>query len=315
MAKNKKNDANDVKVCLPTSLPEDKQEAAAKLAVEENPANRPLLEMILEGIRRVFDKVKTKMVEESFEESGVLQPGMLAVMTSKYWGVGGVTLPTAFLESTPQELQTRIFSHLNAWSAYGNVKFVPSSLGAAVIRITRSGQGYWSYLGTDNKMIGQGQPTMCLQGFSMSTPEAEYKRVVRHEAGHALGFPHEHARQDVVSLLDRQKTISFFRKTYGWSPSTTVQQVLTPLEESSLLGTEGSDVDSIMCYQLPGDCTISGKPIPGGLDICESDKQFVARIYPPLVPPPPPPTEGATVVKLTGPVGEVWVENKKVWPA
>jgi len=57
------------------------------------------------------------------------------------------------------------------------------------------------------------------------------------------------------------------------------QQVLTPLEESSLLGT-APDPKSIMCYQIAGELTKDGKPIIGGKDIDASDAGFAAKIYP-----------------------------------
>jgi len=56
-------------------------------------------------------------------------------------------------------------------------------------------------------------------------------------------------------------------------------QVLTPIEESSLLGTV-ADPKSIMCYQIPGQITKDGKPIIGGKDIDPSDFTFVGKIYP-----------------------------------
>jgi hypothetical protein len=59
-------------------------------------------------------------------------------------------------------------------------------------QISRGSEGYWSYLGTDIRLIPWNRPTMNLQGFTMNTSESEYKRVVRHETGHTLGFPHEH---------------------------------------------------------------------------------------------------------------------------
>jgi hypothetical protein len=58
------------------------------------------------------------------------------------------------------------------------------------------------------------------------------------------------------------------------------QQVLTPIEESSLVGTEHADPNSIMCYQIPGSITRSGRPIVGGADIDPSDYAFAAGIYP-----------------------------------
>lgn len=45
------------------------------------------------------------------------------------------------------------------------------------VRVSLVGDGYWSYLGTDVLLIPDGMPTMNLQGFSMSTPESEYKCV------------------------------------------------------------------------------------------------------------------------------------------
>jgi hypothetical protein len=58
------------------------------------------------------------------------------------------------------------------------------------------------------------------------------------------------------------------------------QQVLTPIEESSLRGTPHADPNSIMCYQIPGSITKSGEPIVGGTDIDKQDYAFMAVIYP-----------------------------------
>ena len=56
-------------------------------------------------------------------------------------------------------------------------------------------------------------------------------------------------------------------------------QVLTPLNEASLLGTP-ADQTSIMCYQLPGLITKNEQPILGGTDINPTDYAFVGKIYP-----------------------------------
>jgi hypothetical protein len=170
---------------------------------------------------------------------------------------------------------------MNAWSATANVKFVETQ-GTAQVRIAREGGekgGYWSYLGTDILHIPKGEQTMNLQEFSMSTAESEYHRVVRHETGHTLGFPHEHMRKALVEKIDPQKAIEYFERTQGWSEEEVRQQVLTPLEESTLRGTK-PDQRSIMCYQIAGDLTKDGKPIVGGKDIDSSDAAFAATIYP-----------------------------------
>ena len=76
------------------------------------------------------------------------------------------------------------------------------------------------------------------------------------------------------------KAIAFFLRTQGWNEAEVRAQVLTPIDESSLLGTPNADPKSIMCYQIPGEITIDGKPIVGGLDIDASDAAFAGSIYP-----------------------------------
>jgi hypothetical protein len=215
----------------------------------------------------------------------IAQPEHIAVLTTKYWGTTGVRLTVAFLDNPDMALRGRILQHMNAWSATANVQFV-ETMGQAQVRIARDdgpNGGFWSFLGTDILSIDADKPTMNLESFTMDTPESEYHRVVRHETGHTMGFPHEHMRRELVDTIDPDKAIAFFGKTQGWSPEEVRQQVLTPLEESSLLGTPNADPNSIMCYQIPGSITKDGQPIIGGLDIDSSDFTFAAQIYPKVV--------------------------------
>lgn len=128
-------------------------------------------------------------------------------------------------------------------------------------------------------LIPKNRQTMNLQSFTMSTQESEYKRVIRHEARHTLGFPHEHMRKALVARIDPAKAYAWFLQTYGWPKATVDAQVLTPLDEKSLMGTP-ADQTSIMCYQLPGLITKDGSPITGGTDINPTDYSFAGKIYP-----------------------------------
>ena len=114
----------------------------------------------------------------------------------------------------------------------------------------------------------------------METPESEFHRVVRHETGHTMGFPHEHMRRELVEKIDPDKAIAYFGASQGWTPDEVRQQVLTPLDESSLWGTAHVDPNSIMCYQIPGALCKDGKPILGGTDIDDQDYAFAAQVYP-----------------------------------
>jgi Astacin (Peptidase family M12A) len=254
-----------VMVCLPKALPRDKWIAAANTATKINPLNHPPIERLVR-------------VMAGFEP----QPERIAVLTTKYWHTGGVILTVGFLDNPPKNLRAHILLHMNAWNKTSNVKFTETKTDPQV-RIAREGGpdgGYWSYLGTDILHIAKNKQTMNLEGFTMNTPESEFHRVVRHETGHTMGFPHEHMRRELVAKIDPDKAIAFFGSTQGWSPDEVRQQVLTPIEDSSLWGTPHADPQSIMCYQIPGSLTKDGKPIIGGKDIDKKDYAFAALVYP-----------------------------------
>ena len=120
---------------------------------------------------------------------------------------------------------------------------------------------------------------MNLQGFSLATPESEFVRVVRHETGHTLAFPHEHMRKELVARIDPQKAYDFFWKTQGWNKQMVDAQVLTSLDNASIMGTK-PDQTSIMCYQLPAQITKDHLPITGGVDIDPTDYAFAGKLYP-----------------------------------
>jgi hypothetical protein len=248
-------------VCTPKSLPKRLLVKAAETARQINPVNAPV-------IGRVAD-VAADMV---------LDPQRIAVLTAKYWGPTPRRLTVSFMESTPGNLRARILSHMNAWAKVTCIQFVETR-GVGQVRISRGEGGYWSYLGTDILHIPSNRQTMNLEGFTMSTQESEYKRVVRHETGHTLGFPHEHMRKELIARIDRDKAYEYFLRTQGWDSQTVDQQVLTPLDQRSIFGT-AADQTSVMCYQLPGSITVDGRPILGGVDINQTDYGFAGRIYP-----------------------------------
>lgn len=245
--------------CIPVVLPEDLRLSAAFTAIKENPVNSP---------------------------AGSPTPEQIAAMTGKYWGSAGKKLTVGFLEETSEAFRSKFFHFANKWSEHCNFSFVWTQ-SSPEVRVTRNLGGYWSYLGTDCLQIPQGQPTMCLQGFTVSTRESEWERVVVHECGHAMGFPHEHMRRDIQKLLNQAAVIARFMRDQGWSEQQVRQQILITLEEHSLTGASPADPESIMSYRFDGSLTIDGKPIPGGSKISPVDAQYVGKIYPKPAPPPP----------------------------
>lgn len=251
-------------LCVPKSLPGDLHIDAAANAIRINPANRPR-----------FGRAAAE-----FAIPADRQVEFIAAFATKYWhGMHGVHLTVKFLDAPEAALKKLILANMNAWSKTANVKFVETK-GDGQVRIARTaGDGYWSYLGTDILSIPNGEPTMNLDSFTVNTPESEFHRVVRHETGHTLGFPHEHLRKEIVNRIDKKKAVAYFLAMDGWSAAVTKAQVLTPLNPHDLLETVIDD-HSIMCYQLPGTIMKDGVPVPGGLDIDKTDYDFAASLYP-----------------------------------
>ncbi|MET3805630.1 hypothetical protein ABIB25_002634 [Nakamurella sp. UYEF19] len=248
--------------CSIKVLPSDQWIDAAAAAVEINPTNAPA----------------TQALRLSMPDT-VIEPAHLALLTSKYWGSGGVRLTVGFMDGPAADLRARILSHMNAWGSYSNVQFLETATDPQV-RINRAADGYWSYLGTDVLHIAADQPTMNLQGFSMATADSEFYRVIRHETGHTLGFPHEHTRDDIVNRIDRAKALEYFERTQGWSEAQVIAQVLTPMDNSALIATAKADPVSIMCYWLPASIMKDSVAVDGGTDIDPLDQQFAGQVYP-----------------------------------
>jgi hypothetical protein len=258
-----------MRVCVPRPITEKQMIDAADVAVSINPTNQPHSAVVARAL-----------------EGGPPHRARIAVVISKRWPASGVRLTVKFMDNPEAALRRRILSHMNAWGKTANVVFTETN-GTGQVRLARldtpEDGGYWSYVGTEILTIAKSQPTLNLEAFTMKTSEREFTRVVRHEAGHTLGFPHEHMRRELVDLIDREAAIRSFMKSQGWSRQEVINQVLTPLEESSIQGTLNADSKSIMCYQIDGSITKNHKPILGGLDIDESDAKFASSIYPKAV--------------------------------
>lgn len=249
--------------CIPVTVPLDQLQEAINIATDHNPSNQiPFFSVPADAIN-------------------VLQvmPEHIAVMKRSYWGPKGVNLGVQFLDNPTQGCRNKILKYANVWGQHANIKFSESANGE--VRLSRTpGSGYWSYLGTDILTIKNGQPTMNLDSFTEHTPDREYSRVVTHEFGHTLGFPHEHMRKEIVANIDPQKAYSYFKRITGWSQSMVQSQVLTPLPESQITGTSHPRANSIMCYQLPGEIMKDGKDVPGGLEIDIVDHDLARKLYP-----------------------------------
>ncbi len=250
-------------VCVPRMLTPQQAQRATRRSLEVNPSNIIEVEQAVPGRRGA--------------------PRRLAVSIANRWPITGVRLSVQFLDNPEVALRRRLLLHMNAWAKSANILFVETE-GQGEVRVLRSSEkkyeGYWSYVGTEILGIEDHEPTMNLEGFTMATPDSEFVRVVRHEAGHTLGFEHEHMRGELVKRIDVRKAKAFYLRTEGWSAKETEEQVLTPLSKKSIYATTEADPMSIMCYEIPASITKSGRAIVGGADITPKDFAFAAKVYP-----------------------------------
>ena len=245
--------------CSPRRVRPELRGKARKIAWRVNPGNR----------------------SELPEEATIEGTARLALDRERRWYDQEVDLTVQFLDAPPAELRREILAHMNSWGETAAVRF-RETRGYATVRIARApGDGHWSYVGTDVLVVTDpDEPTMNLDGFTVSTPERELRRVVRHETGHTLGFQHEHLRREIVDRIDPDRAIRYFERSSGWEPDEVRLQVLTPLEEASIFATPDADETSIMTYSLPAEIMRDGQAVVGGTDITALDREHIARIYP-----------------------------------
>jgi len=227
------------------------------------------------------DNVPAGLDLDDLEDGDAAARGRLMLNLRLRWPRSGVRLTVGFLDNPERALRERILHHMNLWNRTANVAFTETAAVAdAEVRVSRTpGGGHWSWLGIDIQNH-PGEPTMNLDGFTMATTDAELARVVCHEAGHTLGFPHEHLRAELIARLDPEATIRAYMSSQGWTRDDVIFQLLTPLEAADHRGSPRPDPHSIMCYQVPGSCTRDGQPIVGGTEIDAEDHAFAGRVYP-----------------------------------
>jgi hypothetical protein len=243
--------------CLTRPLPSDLQAKAAAIAYKINPANI--------------------LTPDPARPS----PERLTLDTTHYWGKGGPHLTVSFCEpSVPMNLQARIVRWMNYWSHFCNCNFTLHPAGGQVRITLVPGQGNWSYLGTQTLAIPAPQPTTWLDGITTYADVDYYGGGILHEAGHVLGWEHEHQRADCIARLDRAKTLAWYRQ-FGWSDADTEAYVLTPLDPRvDQMSPGGADTLSIMAYYFPGSITKDGRPIGGASMLSKMDERMAGAWYP-----------------------------------
>lgn len=252
------------KVCMDKLLSDDLVVEASRRAIEENPENAP-------------SQLRGTLAADPFQ---------MALLTGSKWQ-NGRTITCTFLDGDPA-VQQKVASIAKEWEKFANIKLQFVNDRNADIRISFRQQGSWSYLGTDNLTIPKNQPTMNYGWLQPNSTIETYTSVVLHEFGHALGCIHEHQNPGGSIQWNKEAAYQYYGRS-GWSRQMVDQQVFQKYSQDITQFTQ-LDARSIMMYPVPKQLTLDGFEAGFNTALSETDKQFIAQMYPgatdPVVVPP-----------------------------
>jgi hypothetical protein len=212
----------------------------------------------------------------------------ISIETGKRWRSGRV-LGVRFLDGTKvQKEKVRLYAA--EWSKYANLRFAFGAGAGAEVRVSFEFDpgSSWSAVGTDcleRRWFPRSEPTMNFGWFDDETPEDEYRRVILHEFGHAIGAIHEHSVPTGGIRWNLPAVYAYFSgPPNNWTKEDIDFNIIQKYSVDQINGTR-FDRRSIMLYSFPrqlilGPASLHRTGTSENDTLSTLDKRFIARFYP-----------------------------------
>ncbi len=214
------------------------------------------------------------------------------------WPIGG-NLHIGFCDGD-EATREKVVKYAREWEEHANINLIFHKgnldipkiprvifLGKPVIAIsfkrpgTSNGKSksFYSAVGIESLwfLYEKKEPSMVLEDIGGES-EVDFKRVVLHEFGHALGLEHEHKSPDATIQWNKENVY----KTYadlGWEKEEVDAQVLNPFDKTAT-NYSRFDPESIMLYAISAHHTTNGFSRPWNNGLSKTDKEFISKLYP-----------------------------------
>lgn len=202
-----------------------------------------------------------------------------ALVKESKWAPG-TTITIAFLDGT-NEQKALVQKYAAGWvDGLANLNFSWVNGTDAMIRISFRFKGSWSVIGTTCLKVPKGKATMNFGWLTPGVTEAEARRVILHEFGHALGLIHEHQNPDHAIEWNEPAVIADLSgPPNDWDLATIRHNMFEAYPPNEVNGTK-LDATSIMMYPIPASWTLDGTTSGNNPDLSPKDKSFIKQQYP-----------------------------------
>jgi hypothetical protein len=225
------------------------------------------------GVREASDS------EDDDEDDWVSHMAMSSGRNSRgvLWE-NGSTIRMRF-QGGSSSVREKVEEYAKIWEKYANITFRFTDNRPSHIRISfYRDRGWNSFIGKGALAVPEPRPTMNLAATSR-TPSRALKRHVLHEFGHALGCIHEHSSPAAKIPWNLKAVYAYYRKQ-GWNSKKVKHNVLRTYDRKTVTQFSRFDPNSIMIYPISRRLTLRGFSIPWNTTLSETDKRFIARMYP-----------------------------------